>query len=250
MIDYALDKTGQSTLTYIGHSQGTTTFFVLASEKPEYNEKISSMIALAPIGYMSHETSPVIRLLATSSPVVQLVIQEIGSFDFLPSDEFVNTVRNVICSGLEQLTEILCTNIVFLITGFDVQQLNITNLPVVFGHIPAGSSVKQFVHYGQEIDSGRFAKYDYGILENLKKYGSIDPPEYKLNLVTTSVHLFYSDNDWLSNPIDVDKLSKKLGNIPEMYKVPYKDFNHLDYLYAKDVKTLVYDRILNLMKNP
>lgn len=62
MIDYVLEKTNYEKLHYIGHSQGTTSFFVMASERPEYNNKILSMQALAPVAYMSNLRSPLLRL--------------------------------------------------------------------------------------------------------------------------------------------------------------------------------------------
>lgn len=54
MIDYVLTATGQESLFYIGHSQGTTSFYVMTAERPEYNAKIRLMSSLAPIGFMSH----------------------------------------------------------------------------------------------------------------------------------------------------------------------------------------------------
>lgn len=62
MIDYVLYKTNQSQLFYIGHSQGTTSFFVMLSERPEYNAKIKLMHALAPVAYMHHAVTPVITV--------------------------------------------------------------------------------------------------------------------------------------------------------------------------------------------
>lgn len=61
MIDYVLEQTKYEKLHYIGHSQGTTSFFVMASERPEYNDKILSMQALAPVAYMSNLRSPLVR---------------------------------------------------------------------------------------------------------------------------------------------------------------------------------------------
>lgn len=42
---------------------GSTVFFVMCSTRPEYNEKIHHMLALAPVAFISHTTSP-IRYLA------------------------------------------------------------------------------------------------------------------------------------------------------------------------------------------
>lgn len=39
-IDYILKYTNQTKLSYVGHSQGVTCFYVTMSELPEYNDKI------------------------------------------------------------------------------------------------------------------------------------------------------------------------------------------------------------------
>lgn len=54
MIDYVLSQTEQEKLQYVGHSQGTTAYFAMVSEKPEYNEKIIMMHAMAPAVYLAN----------------------------------------------------------------------------------------------------------------------------------------------------------------------------------------------------
>lgn len=60
-IDFILGKTNQTKLQYICHSQGCAAFFAMASERPEYNDKIELMHALAPAVFLSHCKSPIIR---------------------------------------------------------------------------------------------------------------------------------------------------------------------------------------------
>jgi lysosomal acid lipase/cholesteryl ester hydrolase len=57
-IDYILTYTTQKNLRYVGHSMGTTMFYVLMSKKPEYNAKISHMVALAPVAFLRNTKSP------------------------------------------------------------------------------------------------------------------------------------------------------------------------------------------------
>lgn len=40
-IDYILQQTNQTKLSYVGHSQGVTAFYVTLAELPEYNDKIT-----------------------------------------------------------------------------------------------------------------------------------------------------------------------------------------------------------------
>lgn len=53
----------QSNLTYIGHSMGTTAFYVMSTLKPNIASKVQLMFSLAPVAYMKHMKSP-LRLLA------------------------------------------------------------------------------------------------------------------------------------------------------------------------------------------
>lgn len=50
-------------IIYVGHSMGTTQFFVLASSLPQVAKNVKVMVALAPVAYMTHIQSP-IRYLA------------------------------------------------------------------------------------------------------------------------------------------------------------------------------------------
>lgn len=63
-IDYILNYTGVSQLHYIGHSQGTVVFWIMASERPEYMDKVILMQGLAPVAFLKHCRSPVVNFLA------------------------------------------------------------------------------------------------------------------------------------------------------------------------------------------
>lgn len=128
--------------------------------------------------------------------------------------------------------------------GFDSPQLEGSLIPKILENTPAGASVKQFVHYLQIIKSGKFRQFDLGFSGNLGKYGKLTPPEYNLTAVSTPVFLHNGQNDWVIVPQDAATLSTKLGNLKELRTVSYKAFNHLDFIYAKDVKELLYDGII------
>ncbi|CAG4933949.1 unnamed protein product [Parnassius apollo] len=248
MIDYVLQATKTSKLKYIGHSQGTTSFFVMASQRPEYNSKISLMVSLAPVAFLTHVKSPILRLLAPGNPFFYSITQSLGVNEVLPDNSASRVLRRLLC-GVGALAKTICSNIVFLFLGLDFGQLNVTNLPVLYSHIPSGASVKQFVHYGQGVVSGDFKQFDYGDITNLDLYGSNVQPLYNLQNVTAPVSMFYSEADWFTDPRDLNKLYKRLGNVIDLYKVPYEQFSHLDFLIAKDFKTLIYLRLRKLLRH-
>lgn len=96
--------------------------------------------------------------------------------------------------------------------------------------------------------SGKFRQFDYGLIRNIIKYKQLTPPNYDLSKVTAPVALHYSDNDWLSHPNDVYRLSKELGNTIGRFGSPDNKFNHLDYLWGINARENVYTTVVRLMK--
>ncbi|CAL1688829.1 unnamed protein product [Lasius platythorax] len=254
MIDYILKNTGQKKLFYLGHSQGTTAFFVMSSELPYHQEKIEAMFAMAPVAYCGRIKSPVLQVLARVADAIDTLMKLIGQYEFAPTGEGMEIFQKWVCAE-DAITQPFCSNILFLIAGFDSEQFNKTLLPIVLGHIPAGASTKQVIHFAQLVKSGsfltsgKFRQYDYGWISNKIRYGSFTPPVYDLKNIEVPVYLHYSSNDWLSNVKDVDRLYTELGNPFGKFRVPHNSFNHLDFMWANDVKTLLYDKILSLMTN-
>lgn len=62
-IDFILNMTRKDKLQYVGHSQGGTTFLVMASTRNEYNEKIQLATLLAPATFMEH-VDPLFKIVA------------------------------------------------------------------------------------------------------------------------------------------------------------------------------------------
>lgn len=59
-------NTQNGKIIYIGHSMGTTMFFIYSSLFPKEASQIEVMVAFAPVAYMTHLRSPV-RYLAPFS---------------------------------------------------------------------------------------------------------------------------------------------------------------------------------------
>lgn len=247
MIDYVIATVNQEQIFYIGHSQGTTLFYVMCSELPEYNEKIRAMFSLSPVAWMKHMTSPLLRLVAMTNWVLGPFLEIIGMHEFLPQNSFFAEIGDKLC-GDNSFLQPLCTNALFAICGFNPKQMNASLIPTVMGHTPAGAATKQLLHFAQEVNSGHFRKYDYGFFGNIAKYKSISPPKYQLEKVTAPVYLHYSRNDWISHEKDVIKLSQELGNVKGKFVILDDRFNHVDFIYGIDVYELLYIRVLGLMK--
>lgn len=247
MIDYVLQETKEDKLRYIGHSQGTTTLLVMTSTRPEYNSKIKSAHLMAPIAFMSHMRSPVMQSVSRVSGVIDRVSRLIGNGEFMPSGDLMNQAGQMMCRE-KVVAKAVCSNVLFLLAGFDSEEMNVELLPEILKRYPAGSSIRQFLHYTQELNSGKFCQYDYGMIQNMAKYGTVKPPSYRLNEVRVPISLYYGNNDWLAAVEDVEKLKEKLQNVTNDYLVPNPKWNHIDFLWANDARNIVYDRIIQNMR--
>ncbi|CAG4983198.1 unnamed protein product [Colias eurytheme] len=246
MIDHVLYITNNKKLIYIGYSQGNTAFLVMCSMRPEYNEKISLMISLSAVAWMSNSKNNIFNLLAPFSNQLYKYSDTLGIHTLFPDNTILKLLQRAFC-GDTVSAFIVCQHILFLLGGVNYSQINIKRFPVICNHFPSGSSVKQIVHYGQLIVSGHFRHFDYGSL-NLLKYGFPEPPIYPVEKITAPVAIFFSKGDWLANKKDVQKLQSKLSNQILFYTIPNKHFNHFDYLYAKETKSLVLPQIVLLIQ--
>lgn len=95
MIDYILWSTGQKKLHYVGFSMGTTASYVLLSEKPRYNEKISLVVSLAPVAFWMDHHAPLERFLARTGSFLEVTsTQSTYEINFVKKISLVQEVLN------------------------------------------------------------------------------------------------------------------------------------------------------------
>ncbi|XP_011707001.1 PREDICTED: lipase 3-like, partial [Wasmannia auropunctata] len=246
MIDYILNYTKQKTLFYIGHSMGSTALFILLSTKPEYNTKIKLGICLAPIAIWK-KIPPFLQFFGNDVSNIKEFLDVNEIYEVVSLSSTTITIGKSLCAD-EAITQPFCVAITFLIVGSDPAQLNTTALPEILSHFPAGCSVQTLHHFYQNIITHKFQAYDYGHAGNYKQYGQKTPIMYDLKKVTAPLVFFYGANDMVSLKSNVLETYKHLPNIIMLEENPYKLLSHLDFLWAINAKTLIYDRVIELLQ--
>ncbi|XP_047024756.1 lipase member K-like [Helicoverpa zea] len=243
-IDYVLAETNETQLSYVAHSQGVSMLLILCAKKPEYNAKIKVGFGLSPTAWLDHSRFIIIKLQSILAPGLTLT-DNLLNVEVLKRNGLVNNAAELLC-GTTYLAYPFCSVLIFAVLGYNKFQITDDVLPVVVGHIPSGTSLRNFVRWGQ-IQNNGFSEYDYGLVKNLITYKKRSPPLYDLSPITMPWVLFASENDYVANVTDVKYLASKLKNV-SVCVLSDTTFGHLDFIYGKDIPNYLTPPILSYLE--
>ncbi|XP_021951697.1 lipase member K isoform X2 [Folsomia candida] len=247
VIDHILATTGHPNLYYVGHSLGNTKLMIAINEDENLVGKVKLLVCFAPAVYLYMTTA---RLLSLNAPFFKLqkAILDYFTGGELMSKPFVQQFKKFLPYP-EYFAAKVVTMSMYLMGGYNPDQIHWPGLPVVAGHTPSSSSVRTYIHCLQYFINSEFQQYDYGSADaNLQAYGQPTPLKYDLTKVTCPTVIFYGENDLLCRPQAVEQLSKELPNVVGYHRVDCDKFSHTDFLYAKDADTLVYNKLIYMLE--
>lgn len=142
----------------------------------------------------------------------------------------------------------LCETTMIYICGQNKEsiELDARILPDFIKHIAHAASIKQFNHYFQLYTSAQFQQYDYQ-LKNRDVYNSTVPPKYDLKYVIAPVYLYSGGSDMLVSERDVEHLKEVLPSVRKYRSI--RNFNHCDFNYGKNGRTILFYDILSEMNS-
>ncbi|XP_046666167.1 lipase 1-like isoform X2 [Homalodisca vitripennis] len=236
-IDYVLNNTGQPSLHLIAHSMGTTVCFVMASSRPEYNQKLKSLVGLAPVAFLSK----MVQMVGPEGMVEEMANKymkqwkDSGKVELFPRKDLATDDKSQItCLDVEESYRDMCVD-------------KIEEIQKVIGgaYIPAGTSLKTMEHFYQMSVTGIMKHYKFDSAEDNKKaYGSEEPPPYTDNFkkITAPTLLWSSDVDQIVMTKDVDDLVALLPNLVADNRLQDIDcFDHIAFLFPRQ-KSCIAER--------
>ncbi|XP_054285362.1 lipase 3-like [Macrosteles quadrilineatus] len=102
-IDYILGVTGASRLVYVGVSMGTTMFWVLGSERPQYMNKIEAMVAIAPVARISQSGLLGTPARYSAAQAALLAVEALGFREVFPYNATLSGVMYAACTTLRSV---------------------------------------------------------------------------------------------------------------------------------------------------
>ncbi|XP_062989353.1 putative lysosomal acid lipase/cholesteryl ester hydrolase [Elgaria multicarinata webbii] len=147
------------------------------------------------------------------------------------------------CSS--ELLDWLCKQALLLVSVFNEDNLNESRSDVYLARFPDYTSVKNIIHWGQSIKTGKFSYFDYGS-KNIDKYNQMTPPFYRIEEITVPIAMWSRGQDWICQPKEVAQLWSRITNLIHYKEFP--DWNHWDYIWGLNADLRMYAKVLGLME--
>ncbi|KAL9056238.1 MAG: hypothetical protein Q9162_003029 [Coniocarpon cinnabarinum] len=236
-IEYILDATTQSSLSYIGFSQGTAQAFATLSIHPKLNQKVDVFIALAPAMSPPGLANGIVASLVKTSP--EVLYLAFGRRSMLSSATMWQAL-------LYPPIFVRCidTALRFLF-GWETQNITQQQKLAAYPHLYSFTSTKSVVHWFQIIRNASFIFFDDEVQRPLsiadgRRYYKV--PKFPTRNIRTPVVLVYGGSDSLVN---IDVMLKELPKHTVAREVP--KYEHLDFLWAADVDKLVFPHVFDAL---
>ncbi|KAI8894203.1 Alpha/Beta hydrolase protein [Globomyces pollinis-pini] len=227
-VDFILNFTNSPKLNYIGFSQGSAIAFAALALDEELNHKINHVFGLAPA--MKPKKIP--NDFFNSIPPNYF-------YYFLGNGSFVPFVQHFhrIPAGIH-INRSIIKSAMKLIFKWDLDKLGTTDRELLlFQNVFSPTSVQNFVHWFQILSNDRFAPYDRGD----QPYRSVPLLAYPTKHITSKLTLYCGN---LDNIADIEYLENAL---PCHTNIHFRDYEHLDFVWAVDAKEQVWDEIISIM---
>ena len=236
-INFVCNLTGNATVSYIGFSQGTAQGFQLLSADPVTARKISLFIAMAPATRVQKLPNNVANGLVRATP--EILYAMFGRRSFLPY------ARNWKRTCSRKLFAWVIQRCVDLLFNWKGDCISAEDKASCYAHLYSTSSTKTVVQWFQIMCNERFQMYDDFVTDSTRvgPYSNHAPFVYPLRQIDTPMAIFYGSKDTLP---DMEWLLTELPSDKVVEKTEIANYEHLDFLWAKDVRK-VYARARELL---
>ena len=238
-IDYILETTSQPSLSYIGFSQGTAQAFATLSIHPTLNDKVDVFIALAPAMSPPGLHNGVVNALTKASP--EVIFLAFGRKSMLSSAAMWQAILYP-----PIFVRFIDMSLSFLF-NWSSRNISAHQKLAAYPHLYSFTSTKSVVHWFQIIRNKSFQMYDDDVQAPLSigagdRYYKV--AKFPTRNIKTPIVLVYGGSDSL---VDISVMLRELPRHTIAKEIPH--FEHLDFLWAQEVDTLVFPHVFEALED-
>ncbi|KAL2062069.1 hypothetical protein VTL71DRAFT_6335 [Oculimacula yallundae] len=238
-IAYILETTSAPSLSYIGFSQGTAQAFATLAVHPRLNDQVNVFIALAPAMSPAGLSNGIVDALVKASPQVLFLL--FGRRSILSS---ATMWQSILYPPI--FVRLIDMGLSFLF-GWHARNISTSQKLAAYPHLYSFTSTKSVVHWFQIIRTKSFQMYDDDVqpvvsLSTVSKYTKV--AKFPTRNIKTPIVLLYGGSDSL---VDINVMKRELPSHTVAIEVPH--YEHLDFLWAREVDTLVFPHVFDALES-
>ena len=238
-IEYVKQVTGAIKINYIGHSQGTTIFFMLYMHNPSYIESsINKFIGLGTVPNIAYSKSLPMFILDKIYEVLKMVkplTKAIG---------FSDNQRSILSGACEKAPHLCLNAFEKLASIIPTNRAKIERLFPFLYYYPGGTSSNTVLHWSQIYKEKKlvFFNKDYNDESEVKEYDTKNIKKWKIKSLIQR-----SDGDTFSSFDDVTEFYEEIENKSLIKLIDTPNYGHTDDLVADSALDEVYIPVLNYL---
>ena len=238
-IEYVKQVTGATKINYIGHSQGTTIFFMLYMHNPSYIESsINKFIGLGTVPNIAYSKSLPMFILDKIYEVLKMVkplTKAIG---------FSDNQRSILSGACEKAPHLCLNAFEKLASIIPTNRAKIERLFPFLYYYPGGTSSNTVFHWSQIYKEKKLVYFnkDYDDESEVKEYDTKSIKKWKIKSLIQR-----STGDTFSSFDDVTEFYETIENKSLVKLLDIPNYGHTDDLVADSALDEVYIPILDYL---
>ena len=239
MINYVKSRVGAKKMSYIGHSQGTTIFFMLAMHNPTlFETSFDRFCALGTVPNIAHTEFAPIELLDK----IYGVLKAINIFDTLMLSDFQRNLLATFC----KYSAGICGK--FFDAGASIKPSNRMDYKNIYNflyYFPGGTSKNNLLHWSQIHDMKKLVYYNpnFDKEKTAKEYNKNNLKKWKVKSLIAR-----TDDDTFSSYQDVTDFYYEVEDKSVIKLLDLKNYGHIDVLAADSAYNDIFLPIIDFIK--
>ncbi|XP_049834079.1 lipase 3-like isoform X1 [Schistocerca gregaria] len=237
--------TGDARPFYLGYSSGGGALYTWLQRRPRAHHVLRGALLWTPSLFYTEPHSTIIKIYNLLPEAIVRALWQVPE-DMLPRSRATADIAWRMCRSGSPLRN-FCEALYQFITNAPLDSTEMNRLPAIAAHVSCGMPTTTIAHYLQNIRAKRLQAFDFGPEENLRKYGSEQPPAYHVINSTLPTAFFLGTRDRL---VSFEEAMRQIQRIPSNVKkmvVRLEGYDHFHILFDKNVHRLVHEKMLSFM---
>ncbi|CAI2385136.1 unnamed protein product [Moneuplotes crassus] len=242
-IQYIIDTTGYPQIHTFCFSLSGVALAINMAIRPEfYESRLSEAVLIASPINMANTNSPTYAILG-NNPWIFAILRNLGIYEIFDRTPFHNLLMSIFCAPFA----FFCITSNEFTEGNSIYEVDNPRAYALFmARGGMGMPRRALEHLVQSVRTQQVTYFDFGVQENMERYGTELPPRIPFENTRCPIAMLYGERDLVGDLVDAHWYADQIEeNIIFFDTYPYA---HYSFLLARD-PSVYLDDILDIYGN-